>query len=125
MSLRFSSRRLKMYKILLVISLLPTLSFASIYNCSGSGFTIDLSGNPIEMKIYGNGFNSFAQNVRISSTFDTIVFGNTTSPSASLKLTISDSSYGNPGDSFKGSFQISSAAGIKDFKGLNCIKGND
>ena len=105
--------------------MLPVLSYASVYNCSGSGFVIDVSGNPIDMKISGNGFNSMAQNVRITSTFDTIISGNTTSPSATLKLTISDSSFGNPGDAFKAGLQISSAAGVKDFTGINCVRGND
>ena len=114
-----------MKKLILFLTLLPALSFASVYNCSGSGFNVDISGNPIEMKISGNGFNSMAQNVRITSTFDTIISGNTTSPSATLKLTIADSSFGNPGDAFKAGLQVSSAAGVKEFTGLNCVRGND
>ncbi len=109
----------------LLVSLLPTLSLASVYNCSGSGFVIDLAGDPLEMKVVGNGFNSMAQNVRANSTFDTIVTGNILNPPASIKLTIKDSSFGNPGDSFRGNLQVSSAAGVKDFYGLNCIRGND
>jgi len=109
----------------LLLSLLPSLSFASVYNCSGAGFVIDLAGNPLEMKVVGNGFNSMVQNVRANSTFDTVVTGNILNPAASIKLTIKDSSFGNPGDSFKGVLQISSSAGIKEFTGLNCIRGND
>jgi hypothetical protein len=114
-----------MKKTLLALALLPTLSFASVYNCSGTGFIIDVAGNPLEMKIVGNGFNSMAQNVRVTSTFDTVISGNTATPAATLKLTIKDSSFGNPGDSFKASLQVSSAAGIKEFAGLNCIRGNE
>ena len=54
-----------MNKILLTLALLPTLSYASVYNCSGSAFIIDVAGNPLEMKIVGNGFNSMAKNVRV------------------------------------------------------------
>jgi hypothetical protein len=114
-----------MKKLIIALSLVPTFSFASVYNCSGSGLVIDLAGNPLEMKIVGSGFNSMAQNVHATATFDTVVTGNTSTPPASLKLTIKDSSFGNPGDSFKGTLQISSAAGIKEINGLNCIRGND
>ena len=114
-----------MKQFIFFLTLLPALSFASLYNCRGAGFTIDVSENPIEMKISGNGFNSMAQNVRVTSTFDTIISGNTTTPAATLKLTISDSSFGNPGDAFKAGLQISSAAGVKEFSGLNCVRGND
>lgn len=114
-----------MKKLLIALSLLPTLSLAGVYNCSGSGFIIDLAGNPLEMRITGNGFNTMAQNVKASSTFDTIVTGNTATPPATIKLTIKDSSFGNPGDVFKAGLQISSGAGIKEFSGLNCIRGND
>ncbi len=114
-----------MKKYLFALTLLPTLSFASVYNCSGAGFVIDLAGEPLNMHVAGNGFNTMAQNVHSSATFDTVVTGNTINPAASIKLTIKDSSFGNPGDSFKASVQISSAAGIKEFTGLNCIRGND
>jgi hypothetical protein len=114
-----------MKNLLIAIALVPSISFASVYNCSGAGFVIDIAGNPLDMRISGNGYNSMAQNVRASSTFDTVITGNTTTPPATLKLTIKDSSFGNPGDSFKASLQISSAAGIKDFTNLNCIRGND
>lgn len=110
---------------LLALALLPALSFASVYNCSGSGFIIDVAGNPVEMKIVGNGFNSMAQNVQVASTFDTVISGNILSPAATIKLTIKDSSFGNPGDTFKANLQVSSSAGIKEFTGLNCIRGND
>lgn len=114
-----------MKKILTLALLLPVLSHAGVYNCSGSGFIIDLAGNPLEMRITGNGFNTMVQNVRASSTFDTVVTGNTSSPAATLRLIIKDSSFGNPGDSFKAMLQVSSAAGIKEFNNLNCIRGND
>lgn len=114
-----------MKKYLLAITLLPTLSLAGVYNCSGAGFVIDVAGNPLEMKIVGNGFNTMVSNVRANSTFDTVISGNTLTPATSLKLTIKDSSFGNPGDSFKAGLQVSSAAGIKDFSGLTCIRGND
>lgn len=114
-----------MKKMIFALAFLPVLSFASVYNCSGAGFVIDLAGNPLELKIYGNGFNTMAQNVRASSTFDTVITGNTANPAATLRLTIKDSSFGNPGDSFKAILQVSSAAGIKEFTNLNCIRGND
>jgi hypothetical protein len=62
-----------MKKMLLALLLLPALSFASFYNCSGSGFNIDVTANPFEMKIVGNNINSITQNIRMSSTFDTII----------------------------------------------------
>ncbi len=114
-----------MKSFLIALSLIPTLTLASVYNCSGSGFIIDLAGNPLEMRISGNGFNTMAQNVKATSTFDTVVTGNTTAPAATIKLTIKDSSFGNPGDAFKANLQVSSSAGIKEFAGLNCIRGND
>lgn len=114
-----------MKKLVLALSFLPVLATASVYNCSGAGFVIDLAGNPLEMRVSGNGFNTMAQNVRASSTFDTVITGNTANPAASLRLTIKDSSFGNPGDSFKAILQISSASGIKEFNNLNCIRGND
>lgn len=114
-----------MKKTLLAIFLVPTISLAGVYNCSGSGFIVDIAGNPLEMKIVGNGFNTMVNNVHTTSTFDTVISGNTLNPAATLKLTIKDSSFGNPGDSFKASLQVSSAAGIKEFTGLNCIRGND
>lgn len=114
-----------MKNLIFTLAILPTLGLASVYNCSGSGFMIDLVGNPLEMKVSGNGFNTMAQNVRASSTFDTVVTGNTATPAASLRLTIKDSSFGNPGDSFKALLQVSSAAGIKEFSNLVCIRGND
>jgi hypothetical protein len=109
----------------LVFGIFPALSFAGLYSCNGSGFSIDVSANPVEMRISGNGFNSTAQNVRYSATFDTVVAGNITTPAATVKLTIKDSSFGNPGDSFGAAFQVSSAAGIKDFTNITCVRGND
>lgn len=114
-----------MKTLFLTLALLPTLTFASVYNCSGAGFVIDIAGDPLDMKIVGNGFNSMAKNVRATATFDTVISGNTSAPAATLKLTIKDSSFGSPGDSFKASMQVSSASGIKDFAGLVCIRGND
>jgi hypothetical protein len=114
-----------MKKITLALALLPTLSFAGVYNCSGSGFVIDIANSPLEMKIVGNGFNTMVGNINVNSTFDTVISGNTVNPAATLKLTIKDSSFGSPGDSFKATVQVSSAAGIKDFSGLVCIRGND
>ncbi len=114
-----------MKKLILAITLMPTLSFAGVYNCSGFGFVIDVAGNPLEMKITGNSFNSMARNVRATSTFDTIISGNTNNPAATIKLTIKDSTFGNPGDSFKAHLQISSSSGINEYTNLNCIRGND
>ena len=114
-----------MKSLFIALSLVPSLSFASIYSCSGAGFSIELTGNPVEMKIVGNGFNTVAQNVRTSANFDTIISANTANPAASLKLTIKDSSFGNPGDRFNAGLQVSSSNGVKDFTGLVCIRGNE
>lgn len=114
-----------MKKLFIALSLLPSISFANIYGCNGSGFSIELLGNPVEMKITGNGFNTMAQNIRTSSTFDTVITANTANPPASVKLTIKDSSFGNPGDSFAASFQVSSASGVRDFGGITCVRGNE
>ena len=114
-----------MKKFLFIIALIPTFSFASVYNCSGQGFFVDIAGAPLQMKIAGNGFDSMAKNIHVTATFDTVISGNTISPVATLKLTIKDSSFGSPGDNFKAQLQVSSAAGIKDFTELNCIRGND
>lgn len=114
-----------MKKLLIALSLVPTLSFASIYSCTGSGFSVEVAGSPVEMKITGNGFNSIAKNVSTSSTFDTVITGNTLSPAATLKLIIKDSSFANPGDRFNASIQVSSASGVRDFSGITCIRGND
>ena len=104
-----------MKTLIIALSLLPTISFASLYSCTGSGFTLQIVENPLEMKISGNGFNSVAKNVSLVSTFDTIVTGNTTNPPASVKLTIKDS-----GDSVSAGLQISSGAGIKEYSNLTC-----
>jgi hypothetical protein len=114
-----------MKKFILVLSLVPALSFASIYSCSGAGYSIELTGNPVEMKVTGNGVNAMAQDVRISQTFDTVVVGNIVSPAATVKLTIKDASFGNPGDRFKAVLQVSSAASVKNYSGPVCIRGNE
>ncbi|MFA6237907.1 MAG: hypothetical protein WC635_11305 [Bacteriovorax sp.] len=115
-----------MKKTLLAFTLLlPALSIAGVYNCSGSGFIIDIAGMPLEMKIVGNGFNTMVTNVRATSNFDTIITGSTLNPPSSLKVTIKDSSFGNPGDSFKGNLQVSTPEEVKEYRGLNCIRGND
>lgn len=114
-----------MKNLMIALSLLPAVSFANIYSCNGAGFSIELTGNPIEMRVAGNGLNTMAQNVRVSSTFDTVVTGNIASPAATVKLTIKDSSFGNPGDRFNAGLQISSASGVKDYAGIVCIRGNE
>lgn len=116
---------MKSLLIVLTIALTPALSFASIYSCSGAGFSIEVVGNPIEMRITGNGFNSVAKNASSSSTFDTVIAGNTASPAATVKLVIKDSSFANPGDRFNALVQVSSASGVRDFSGVTCIRGND
>lgn len=114
-----------MKKLIIVLSLVPTLSFASIYSCSGAGYSIELTGNPVEMKVTGNGVNAMAQDVRVSQTFDTIVVGNIVNPAATVKLKIKDGSFGNPGDRFNTVLQVSSAAGVKNYSGSICIRGNE
>ena len=114
-----------MKKILFALFLLPSISFANLYSCTGAGFNIDIQANPMEMKVVGNGINAFVPNVKLSATFDTVFMGNSQTPAATIKVIIKDSSYANPGDSFKGSITFSSAAGIKDYAGLTCLRGND
>ncbi|MEA9358403.1 hypothetical protein SHI21_19360 [Bacteriovorax sp. PP10] len=114
-----------MKKLILVLSLVPTLSFASIYSCSGAGYSVELTGNPVEMKVTGNGVNAMAKDVSVSQTFNTVVAGNIISPAATVKLTIRDASFGNPGDRFNAAFQVSSAAGVKNYAGTVCIRGNE
>ncbi len=118
---------MKFFLLLLALlsTVLPTIALASTYGCRGSGFIIDIAGKPLEMKIVGNGFNTMVSNVNVTSTFDTIVSGSTLNPAATLKVVIKDSSFGSPGDSFKADVQVSSAAGIRDFTGLDCIRGID
>ena len=113
-------------KVLLALTLLvPALSYASLYECEGSGFLIDVSPGPLEMKISGNGFNSKIANLRATATFDTILIGNSAKPAATLKLVIKDSSFANPGDSFKSTLTVSSPTGIKEYPGIICVRGND
>ena len=114
-----------MKKILCALVLLPTLSFANMYSCTGAGFNIDVSSNPIEMKVTGNGINTDVPNIKVTATFDTVLAGNSQNPPATLKLTVKDSSFANPGDSFKAILSISSASGVKDIPGLTCVRGND
>lgn len=114
-----------MKNIIIALALVPTLSFASIYSCSGPGFSLELMGNPVEMKVTGNGFNVMAQNIQVSETFNTTVTGNIKNPAQTVKLTIKDSNAGNPGDRFKASLMISSALGVKNYPGFVCIRGNE
>lgn len=114
-----------MKKLLIILSIVPTLSFASIYSCSGRGFSIDLTGNPVEMRVKGNGVNAMAQDVRFSSAFNTVVAGNIVNPAKTVKLTIKDSNFSHPGDRFNAGLQVSSAAGVKNYSGLVCIRGNE
>lgn len=114
-----------MKKILCALALIPTLSFANLYTCTGSGFNIDIQSNPMEMKVVGNGLNTLIPNLKINATFDTVLIGNSQNPPATIKVTIKDSSFANPGDSFKALLTISSAAGVKEYTGLTCLRGND
>jgi len=115
-----------MKNLLVLFSLIaPTLSFASIYNCNGGGLLIELTNNPMEMKIKGNGMNVVAQDVQVSSTFNTVASGNIINPAATVRLTINDSHFGNPGERFSAGFQLSSSIGVKKYSGIVCIRGND
>lgn len=114
-----------MKKLLIILSVVPTFSFASIYSCNGGGFSIELTGNPVEMKVKGNGVNAMAQDIRVSSTFNTVIDGNIANPAKTVKLTIKDSNFSHPGERFNSDLQVSSATGIKNYSGLVCIKGNE
>jgi hypothetical protein len=114
-----------MKKILCALVFLPTLSFANLYTCTGAGFAIDIQSNPMEMKVVGNGINTLIPNLKLNATFDTVLIGNSQNPAATMKITIKDSSFANPGDNFKAIFTVSSSAGVKDYSGLTCLRGND
>ena len=111
--------------LVLFFLVVPTLSFASLYSCSGGGLSIDLAENPVEMKIKGNGINAMAQDVRMLSTFETVVSGNVFKPAVTIKLTIKDSHSGDPGDRFYANLQLSSAAGVKNYARIVCVRGNE
>jgi hypothetical protein len=114
-----------MKKMICALMLVPTISFANLYSCAGAGFNIDILSNPVEMKLVGNGINTSIPNVKLNATFDTVLVGNSQNPVATIKLTIKDSSFANPGDSFKSILSISSSTGVREFTGLICQRGND
>lgn len=114
-----------MKKILLALVLIPGISFANVYSCNGAGFNIEILSNPSEMKVVGNGISTVVSNLKSTATFDTVFIGNSQNPAATMKVTIKDSSFANPGDSFKAALTISSAAGVKEYPGLTCLRGND
>lgn len=112
-----------MKKILILLCfVIPGLSFASFYSCQGDDFSVEVAENPVEMKIKGNGINVVAQDVFVNSTFNTVVTGNLVNPGMTAKLSIKDS---HSGDRFKAGLQLSSAAGVKNYSGLVCLKGNE
>jgi hypothetical protein len=99
--------------ILIALFSLPALSFANTYSCNGSGFSIEASDSPAELNISGNGFNNTDLiNVRAAVAFDTVIVGSSTSPTATLKLTIRDGS--------RSSLLVSSSSGLKEVSGLVC-----
>jgi hypothetical protein len=114
-----------MKKIVCALILFPAISFANLYSCSGNGFNVEIQSNPMEMKIIGNAINTLIPNLKVSATFDTVFLGNSQTPPATMKLTVKDSSFANPGDSFKGILTISSPSGVKDYPGITCVRGND
>lgn len=114
-----------MKKLILLASLIPALSYANLYSCTGSGFELEVGSNPLEMVVKGNGFNNRILNLNSTATFDTVITGNSNSPAATLKLVIKDSSFANPGDSFKAVLTVSTPTSIKEFTGMTCVRGND
>lgn len=114
-----------MKKIVFFFSLIPALSFASFYSCSGPGISIELSGDPVEMKVFSNGINAMAQNIQIMEGFDTVVSGNIKNPAQTIKLAIQNFRFDKPGDRFNASLLISSAFGVKTYSGFQCIRGNE
>jgi hypothetical protein len=100
--------------ILVALFSIPALSLASSYSCTGLGFSIEASTDPAEMNISGNGFNDVdTMNTKSIVMFDTIVTGSSTSPMATLKLTIREGTSSS-------SLLVSSSSGIKDYVGLSC-----
>lgn len=109
----------------IALTLMPTLSFASMYSCAGEGYSLELSKSPLEMKVKGSGVNAMAQDIRILSTFNTILTGKILKPTLSVKLTIKDLHMGNPGDRFNAVLQLSSADGVREYSGIVCSRGNE
>lgn len=114
-----------MKTLIFCLSLVPTFAFAGLYSCQGSGYSIEVSAQPAEMRISGNGYNANAQNVRIDVLFETEITGNVSSPASTLRLKVRDAGGGNPGDVSSASLKISSANGVKEVSGLSCTRGND
>lgn len=121
-----NSMRGNMFKLIAItLFTLPVLGFANIYSCKGAGYNLVVSGSPVEVYFIGPNIESVVKNVKISTSFDTVYSGNIPSQAISFKLTIKDSSFGAPGDLFKGILLISSSQGIKEHSDLECIRGND
>lgn len=114
-----------MKKLLILATILPSVSFASLYSCSGAGFNLEVAANPLSMRVVGNGYNTNLTNLNAVVNFDTIVSGNTANPPGTFKLVVKDSSFANPGDQFKGIVTVSTPTGVREFPGLTCVKGND
>lgn len=104
-----------MKKLLFAALFVSTQAFAG-YQCSGSGFNIEVLTNPSAMLVVGNGYDAEATNVKIESLFDTVVTGNFNNPASTLRLTIRDSA------TMVGNLKISTSNGVKEFKNLACVK---
>lgn len=105
-----------MKKIALLTLLISSGAFANGYQCSGSGFNIEVYTNPSEMIVVGNGYDAKATNVKIETLFDTVVTGNFTNPPSTFRLTIKDSA------GMVGNLKLSTTTGVKEFKNLACVK---
>ena len=93
---------------------LPMITFANSFDCTGAGYSINGDTDPAEMKVNGNVFkDTHVVNVRVATTFDTIITGNSTNPAATLKLIIKEGST-------LSSLTVYSSIGIKEFPGLTC-----
>ena len=104
---------------------IPSMAFANLYSCTGAGFNIEVGARPFEMSVVGNGFNTRITKLSASATFDTTITGNSSNPTATLKLVIKDSSFANPGDSFKAILYVTTPTIIKEYNSMVCLRGND
>ena len=101
--------------ILIAFIVLPSLSFASSYECTGKSFDIFASTRPVTLNIQGNGFrDEDLINVRAIVAFDTIVKGTSSKQAATVKLTIKEGA--------NSTLHISSPAGIKEYTELTCVR---
>lgn len=114
-----------MKKLLLGTLLISNFASAAIYTCQGGSVGITVYGNPVELQVAVPGINTTVKNTKVTTTFDTVITGSSAQAGATFKLTIKDASFGNPGDKFTGTLDVSSPRGVQTYSSLVCTKGNE